>query len=136
METKGIRDGKLQVSTNCKLKIGDFTIWKTHTPNKVMRISQVVEMPVRSKFNSNCWMQYMNIDGTAIFKLKLVILEPDVLSMDLHINQFKQSSFEQMRKNLAGLLADKKTADFKIRTSDDKEVLVHKAILKGILICI
>ncbi len=77
---------------------------------------------------------YLYPDGSIMFKLVVTLKNPTMNLQEYHSYQFKHffnKSDEQVYSNFAAILDDASTADFKIVTSDEVELLAHKTILKG-----
>ncbi len=79
-------------------------------------------------------LDYVQSDGSIKYKLVVTLKTPWMSSVEYEqyrMDQFVKKSAKQMHSDLALMLNQTSTADFKIVTSDGIELLVHKAILRG-----
>lgn len=134
IEAKGFPDSKVDVTSVWTLLKGDSTAELTDTQKNIVNIGETVEVQREFSFrssSSNYWGVNINPSGELVCKLKLTIMEPVVPPVELKMKKFHKACVMQLGVNLAALIGDKATADLKIITSDEKELLAHKLILKG-----
>jgi len=77
---------------------------------------------------------YVRADGSIKYELKLTLKSclNDEVFLSYKMTQFMEKSIKQMCANLTSLLIERdNSSDLKIVSSDQKEIFVHRAILKG-----